>query len=288
MIGNSRNNRFEDAACVVAPFHRGECTSDERPAPAPAPSRPFRCGTARLNFFGRIGTGADQISGDKFWRALQACKDRDVLQIHFDSPGGAVAHQKQIIDFLKTCGAQSVGINVGECCSAALAIFLNCTHRFATPGAVFMIHSTRSADPARPMSEDDRRAANKKIVKLLRKKTRLTKGQAKRAVENELYLTAAEARELGIIDNIVSDRCSPERSGRSFDLSGKPRLCDLDRMRKPRKAKKNKKGKARKPDRDTSWMPGNRLPIAMPTLPRGAMIMVSPTQVEDLLTKISR
>lgn len=67
-------------------------------------------------------------------------KDRKPIKLFFFSPGGDLDVNYSLIDTIKLSQTPIIGINVGQCASAAAYIYLSCHVRYMMPHAYFLFH----------------------------------------------------------------------------------------------------------------------------------------------------
>lgn len=66
--------------------------------------------------------------------------ERVPIVIYFSSPGGRLDIALSIVDVINASNTPIIGINLGECNSAAALIYSACHNRFAMKNSSFMIH----------------------------------------------------------------------------------------------------------------------------------------------------
>ena len=77
------------------------------------------------------------------WNAEDGAKPvekRKPIRIFFFSPGGDLDINYALIDTIKMSKTPVIGINIGQCASAAAYIFLSCHKRYMLPHAYFILH----------------------------------------------------------------------------------------------------------------------------------------------------
>ena len=68
-------------------------------------------------------------------------EDRLPIRIFFFSPGGDLDINYSLIDTIKMSKTPIIGINIGQCASAAAYIFLSCHKRYMLPHAYFILQT---------------------------------------------------------------------------------------------------------------------------------------------------
>ena len=77
------------------------------------------------------------------WNAEDSCtpvEQRKPIRIYFFSPGGDLDINYALFDTIKMSKTPIIGINIGQCASAAAYIFLSCHKRYMLPHAYFILH----------------------------------------------------------------------------------------------------------------------------------------------------
>ena len=65
---------------------------------------------------------------------------RKPIRLFFFSPGGSLDVNYSLIDTIKMSKTPIIGINMGQCASAAAYIYLSCHKRFMLPHSYFIFH----------------------------------------------------------------------------------------------------------------------------------------------------
>lgn len=66
--------------------------------------------------------------------------ERKPIKLFFFSPGGSLDVNYSLIDTIKMSRTPIIGINMGQCASAAAYIYLSCHKRFMLPHSYFIFH----------------------------------------------------------------------------------------------------------------------------------------------------
>jgi ATP-dependent Clp protease protease subunit len=132
------------------------------------------------------------------------------IQIWFNSVGGDTRQAFAMYDLLSTSNCDIIGIVVGVCYSAAPFILQACKTRLATPNAQFMMHVGSMSLSDVHASEvqaviDSERAEQKEMDELMLARV-TNKRKAQRHIRTGAYLSAQEAKDLGLIDDIIKRR----------------------------------------------------------------------------------
>jgi len=136
--------------------------------------------------------------------------DRDIL-IYINSPGGSVTSMMAIYDTMQYIQPEIQTICIGQAASAAAVLLAAGTpgKRLALPNARILLHQPateggygQSSDLEIQAREILRmRAAMEKIVAL---HTGRTEEQVRHDIERDKFFTAAEAKEYGLVDEVLT------------------------------------------------------------------------------------
>ena len=157
-----------------------------------------------LHFF----DGIDTAELEAFSRAVAGAESGDVITLDFCNGGGSVFHGIAICDMMNAArakGAKFVSNIWGYAASAACLVALSADEVYMSPNAALMYHSAWCADggddPAIPL-------ANSIQQTILSK--RIARISSKDFNGEDHWVTASQALELGIIDNIIGNSTSVE------------------------------------------------------------------------------
>lgn len=142
-----------------------------------------------------------------------AMSNSDPIEFVINSPGGDIAAAFGIIDCIELIPNQVNTFALGQCCSAAVLVFLSGINRRVTPNVHFTIH-----EPFVASTEDSiLRVKNlsfdleklymhkEKILELFESKTKITKDLLENKYSNDNWLLRAEAcLEYGIATEIAT------------------------------------------------------------------------------------
>ena len=159
-----------------------------------------------LHFF----DGIDTAELEAFSRAVAGAESGDVITLDFCNGGGSVFHGIAICDMMtaaRTKGAKFISNIWGYAASAACLVALSADEVYMSPNAALMYHSAwcvdECDDPAIPL-------ANSIQQTILSK--RIARISSKDFNGEDHWVTASQALELGIIDNIIGNASSVEDS----------------------------------------------------------------------------
>lgn len=157
-----------------------------------------------LHFF----DGIDTAELEAFSRAVANASSGDVITLDFCNGGGSVFHGIAICDMMNDArakGAKFISNIWGYAASAACLVALSADEVYMSPNAALMYHSAWCAgecdDPAIPL-------ANSIQQTILSK--RIARISSKDFEGDDHWVTASQALELGIIDNIIGNSTSVE------------------------------------------------------------------------------
>ena len=162
-----------------------------------------------------IGSGIDDhvsnlvIAQLLFLQMEDAKKD---IHIYINSPGGSVTAGLAIYDTMKfvTCDVNTYCMGM----AASMGAFLLCAgtkgKRFALPNSDIMIHQVSGG--AQGTASDVERSVefmyklNRRLIKIIAENTGKSEEQVKKDADRDYYMTAAEACEYGLVDEVVKSR----------------------------------------------------------------------------------
>ena len=161
--------------------------------------------------WGEIGP---QVAGGLIMRLLELqakAPDRDV-NLYINSPGGAVDDTLAIYDTMQFLSCDVATYCVGQAASGAAVILAAGTKskRYALPHSKIMIHQpwggvTGQAADIQIQAEEILKA-KRLLNEIFAKHTERTVEQIERETERDRYLNPAEAKDYGIVDEIVEEQ----------------------------------------------------------------------------------
>ena len=139
-------------------------------------------------------------------------KDRKPIIIYLSSPGGMVYEGLGLCSAIETSKTPVYTVNVGECCSMGLIIYLTGKKRYAMPNSVFLMHdgSSFGYDSSAKLKDRvdfDSGTLADHIKDLILKHTSLTKKQYDEKYRKEWYFLPEESKKYGFTDYIVGQDC---------------------------------------------------------------------------------
>ncbi len=162
-----------------------------------------------------IGSGIDDyvsnlvIAQLLFLQMEDAKKD---IHIYINSPGGSVTAGLAIYDTMQfvTCDVNTYCMGM----AASMGAFLLCSgtkgKRFALPNSDIMIHQVSGG--AQGTASDVERSVefmyklNRRLARIIAENTGKTEEQVRKDADRDYYMTAEEAKEYGIVDEVVKSR----------------------------------------------------------------------------------
>jgi ATP-dependent Clp protease protease subunit len=134
------------------------------------------------------------------------------ISLYINSPGGSVDDTMAIYDTMRFIGSPVATYCIGRAQSGAAIILAAGSEgrRHALPHAKVMLHQpwggvTGQAEDIRIQAEEIIKA-KKTIIELLSKHTGLTPDKIAEETERDKYLSAQEAKEYGLIDDVLHDQ----------------------------------------------------------------------------------
>lgn len=136
--------------------------------------------------------------------------ERTPIKLCIYSYGGDLDINNAFIDIIKKSKTPIWGVNIGQANSAGCFIYLACHRRLAMPSAGFLIHqgsgdgfSGTFQQMVAYMDEYQRKIEN--LVDYLLETTKIPEDVLLGNIMTEWFLSAEEALELGVCDEIVED-----------------------------------------------------------------------------------
>lgn len=134
---------------------------------------------------------------------------RQPIRIYFFSPGGDLDINYALIDTIKMSKTPIIGINIGQCASAAAYIFLSCHKRYMLPHAYFILHQgsgTLSGTFEQICAQmDDYQKQVEELASFVLEHTSYTEEAVAEKIVGEWYIRKDEALENGVVHDIVND-----------------------------------------------------------------------------------
>ena len=134
---------------------------------------------------------------------------RRPIRIYFFSPGGDLDINYALIDTIKMSKTPIIGINIGQCASAAAYIFLSCHKRYMLPHAYFILHQgsgTLSGTFEQICAQmEDYQQQVEELASFVLEHTNYTEEAVAEKIVGEWYIRKDEALENGVVDGIITD-----------------------------------------------------------------------------------
>jgi ATP-dependent Clp protease, protease subunit len=134
---------------------------------------------------------------------------RKPIKLLFFSPGGDIDANYAIIDTIKLSKTPIVGINIGQCASAAAFIFLSCHQRYMLSHSYFLFHQG-SGQLSGTFAEiyaqmEDYQAQVEELASFMAKHTLYTEEEIAEKIVNEWYIRKDEAIEKGVCQKVIDN-----------------------------------------------------------------------------------
>ena len=133
--------------------------------------------------------------------------NHDNIYIYINSPGGVITAGMAIYDTMKFIESKVITIGIGICASMAAFLLSSGDERYALPNTEIMIHQPLGG--AQGQATDIQIAAER-IIKLKEQLNKILSENTKQPMkkiyedtERDNFLSAKEAKEYGLIDNII-------------------------------------------------------------------------------------
>ncbi len=143
---------------------------------------------------------------------LKMSQGNPTLTIHLSSNGGDVAPGRDIFDFLKYYPGKKIGVGHALVASTAAIVMQACDWRVVTPYTNVLIHSVsgtritleviQNSDKMKKFVEELERVQGIS-TQILSSRTKKTAKQIIEICEQDASMSAEEAKEFGLIDQII-------------------------------------------------------------------------------------
>ena len=137
-------------------------------------------------------------------------ESRRPIRLMLHSYGGDLDINNAFIDIIRGSKTPVWGVNIGQACSAACFISIACHRRLALPNATYLIHqgggdnfSGTYQQIMASMLEYQRKIEN--LEAYLKETTKIPEEVLEERIMTEWYISAEEAVEYGICDEIITD-----------------------------------------------------------------------------------
>ncbi|MCL2515978.1 MAG: ATP-dependent Clp protease proteolytic subunit [Microbacteriaceae bacterium] len=164
-----------------------------------------------------LGVQVDDASADDIMAQLLVLEsqdpDRDIV-MYINSPGGSFTAMTAIYDTMQYIRPQIQTVVLGQAASAAAVLTAAGTpgKRLALPNARILIHQPAVGEAGRGQASDIEIQANE-IMRMrtwleetLAKHSNKTQAEVNKDIDRDKILSAAEALEYGLIDQVLSSR----------------------------------------------------------------------------------
>lgn len=169
------------------------------------------CSNRPVDFWTGEKLEGDFIALDEFKAELKALEGKKNVTIKLNSLGGEVFAGKAIYDELKALKAYKTVKIMGVSASASTVVMLAGDKIVANEGDLFMIHEAKCPVIDYCDAESAQRVANmltacnKAMAELYAKKTGRGEQEILNAMHAEKWLTARQAMDYGLIDEVITD-----------------------------------------------------------------------------------
>lgn len=134
---------------------------------------------------------------------------RKPIRLFFFSPGGSLDVNYSLIDTIKMSKTPIIGINMGQCASAAAYIYLSCHKRFMLPHSYFIFHQgsgTISGTYEQICAQMlDYQNQVEELSEFMLEHTTYTEEEVANKIVGEWYVRKDEAVEKGIAHEVINN-----------------------------------------------------------------------------------
>jgi ATP-dependent protease ClpP protease subunit len=129
------------------------------------------------------------------------------ITLHINSYGGSLLAGFALYDVIRTCDVPVVGVVEGACASAATFILLGCSRRQMHQNSVILIHQLSSWIWGKYEELVDEKQNLDRFMSMItniyRERSKLPVKKIREVLKHDLWWTAEEALDCGLIDEIV-------------------------------------------------------------------------------------
>lgn len=183
--------------------------------------------------------GEDSTCPADVQKVLDAFQDGDEIEVYINSPGGVIDVGSEIYTLLHNAKDNVKIYITGEACSAA-SIAAMAAYCEMSPTALIMVHCVSSGVRGNHSDMEHMaevlRTADKALCTAYMKKSGMSEAEALQMMEKETWMTAAQAKEKGLIDKVMFEESEPEVplvAGPLFALPGKEQMEKVRKMMNP-------------------------------------------------------
>lgn len=203
-------------------------------------------GTVELYIYGDIeGDGVDWWTGEKIEsdtsadhirKEIEAFGDVRTVELHINSMGGSVFEANAIVNYLRRLKADTIAYVDAFACSAASAIACACDMVVMPRNSVMMIHNPwtvaiGNAKELRKAADDlDVLSEAFATVYLDKADGNLDEKRLTKLLDEETYLTAEQAYDLGLCDEIEQFDAVMQEPDSAAKAAAKARHIDLSKI----------------------------------------------------------
>lgn len=138
-----------------------------------------------------------------------AVEKRKPIRLYFFSPGGDLDINYSLIDTIKMSKTPIIGINIGQCASAAAYIYLSCHKRYMLPHAYFIFHQgsgTIGGTFEQICAQiEDYQSQVEELSEFMVEHTTYTNEEVSNKIVGEWYIRKDEAIEKGVAHHVIDD-----------------------------------------------------------------------------------
>ena len=155
---------------------------------------------------------------NKIKEAIKALSEGEELEVRINSPGGDVASGQEIYSLLQTCNSRAA--IMGFAASAAGLAAMGCQRVEMSPVSTLMVHNvwTQTQGDYREMetTAEMLKSLNRSIAAAFVKKSGKSEDEILKMMDEETWITAKQAIELGLADGYIGTERTP-RAGEAMN-----------------------------------------------------------------------
>lgn len=142
---------------------------------------------------------------------LDTLNDDSDIKLYINSPGGSVTAGMAIIDTIDSMKRKVQTVGIGSCASmAAMLLLCGTGERKSLKNTRIMLHSVSSGTGGTVIDQkiqlDESLFLQDVMMKKISERSKLSLDEVIKMTERDKYLSAKEAKKLGLIDTIVKEK----------------------------------------------------------------------------------
>lgn len=140
-------------------------------------------------------------------------EERKPIIVYINSPGGSLVEGYSIIDIIEASKTPVYTVNIGECCSMGLLIFIAGKERYSFRHGEFLLHDGSSMCAGSTSKLKDRMEfeafqLERMTKEYILERTAIGEDLYDKRYRDEWYFLPKEGKTLGVVDYIIGEDCT--------------------------------------------------------------------------------